>query len=216
MYGLSGTYRRDSEVVLIAWVKTKDIKLWWLLVAWALSDAHPFACGSVHLFDFVLLNWKSTVILKQPVKHKKRSQLFIHVEYRAFFLTSGFFQPSLALFAVTLLTSNGPCGLEGAPRTTNSTVSWSLPLTLTAFNVYFPVSRLQACTNVKSVWYGLISILSFSVLVSGISSLQLHDNSGSGSPETSTDHLCDLPALIVMLLNVERSMRGFTKNNASN
>lgn len=42
-----------------------------------------------------------------------------------------------------------------------------------------------------------------------------HTISGAGSPETSTDHLCVRPDLIVTCLNVFRSMRGFSTQKLS-
>jgi hypothetical protein len=42
-------------------------------------------------------------------------------------------------------------------------------------------------------------------------SRQIHEQVGGGSPDTSTDHLCVRPALMVTLLKVARSILGFTE-----
>jgi len=56
----------------------------------------------------------------------------------------------------------------------------------------------------------MFSILIFSVLTNDMLSRQIHEQVGGGSPDTSTDHLCVRPALMVTLLKVARSILGFT------
>jgi len=56
----------------------------------------------------------------------------------------------------------------------------------------------------------MFSILIFSVVTNDMLSRQIHEQVGGGSPDTSTDHLCVRPDLMVTLLKVARSILGFT------